>query len=375
MIPEIIFNYFRLCPGRAAATAGPRTHTYWFETAVDGLQMCQTGFRRHQTFPPADLSVNAGGEERVQELGQDDRRIVQDDRRIVQDDRRIVQDDGCIKSSSRTGGTLPRKNNSHLEPARQLGWVDDAGNVDSIHLKQRARSSSTGPGWADVAEPPVGSGRSGGHCFPNSVPLVRNSCARYPASSWFPADDDDPAGGSTLAAVTAAVRSLSLRFLEIGWTWLDISRHVSKEKSGHHKSDCPTLKSYPSKKKCEEKSKFKGKQKTQKDFYADSTSDSSKIEAKEEVINLCLMTDDHLDHSDQEEDDVRSSWTMWTGKLAKFSFWTVFHNKVGSSRTMLVGKSRSEYEFIIVLDRLDEQFTIFELIVHDDVMVNPFDHG
>ncbi|KAL0918934.1 hypothetical protein M5K25_010983 [Dendrobium thyrsiflorum] len=31
---------------------------------------CQTGFQRHQTFPPADLSVSAGGEELVQELGQ-----------------------------------------------------------------------------------------------------------------------------------------------------------------------------------------------------------------------------------------------------------------------------------------------------------------
>ncbi|KAL0923968.1 hypothetical protein M5K25_004758 [Dendrobium thyrsiflorum] len=52
-------------------TADLRTHTYWFETVVAWLQMCQTGFRRHQTFPPAGLSVNAGGEERVQELGQD----------------------------------------------------------------------------------------------------------------------------------------------------------------------------------------------------------------------------------------------------------------------------------------------------------------
>ncbi|KAL0913032.1 hypothetical protein M5K25_016462 [Dendrobium thyrsiflorum] len=45
-------------------------------------------------------------------------------------------------------------------------------------------------------------------------------------------------------------------------------------------------------------------------------------------------------------------------------------DKVGSSRTMLVGKARSEYEFIIVLDHLDDQFTIFELIVQDDVSVH-----
>ncbi|KAL0929001.1 hypothetical protein M5K25_000940 [Dendrobium thyrsiflorum] len=44
-------------------------------------------------------------------------------------------------------------------------------------------------------------------------------------------------------------------------------------------------------------------------------------------------------------------------------------DEVGSSRTMLVGKARSEYEFIIVLDRLDDQSTIFELIVQDDAVV------
>ncbi|KAL0916012.1 hypothetical protein M5K25_013490 [Dendrobium thyrsiflorum] len=32
-----------------------------------------------------------------------------------------------------------------------------------------------------------------------------------------------------------------------------------------------------------------------------STSDSSMTEEKEEVTNLCLMPDNHLDHSDQEE--------------------------------------------------------------------------
>ncbi|KAL0918950.1 hypothetical protein M5K25_011001 [Dendrobium thyrsiflorum] len=72
-----------LCPGCAAA-AGPRKHSsysdtaavdlcihiYLFEIAVAEFQKCQTGFRRHQTFPPADLSVSAGGEELVQELGQ-----------------------------------------------------------------------------------------------------------------------------------------------------------------------------------------------------------------------------------------------------------------------------------------------------------------
>ncbi|KAL0903310.1 hypothetical protein M5K25_027679 [Dendrobium thyrsiflorum] len=41
-------------------------------------------------------------------------------------------------------------------------------------------------------------------------------------------------------------------------------------------------------------------------------------------------------------------------------------DEVGSSRMMLVGKAKSEYEFIIVLDRLDDQFTVFELIVQDD---------
>ncbi|KAL0906043.1 hypothetical protein M5K25_024504 [Dendrobium thyrsiflorum] len=39
---------------------------------------------------------------------------------------------------------------------------------------------------------------------------------------------------------------------------------------------------------------------------------------------------------------------------------------LGSSWTLLVDKSKSEYEFIIVLDRLDEQFTVFELIVQDE---------
>ncbi|KAH0454853.1 hypothetical protein IEQ34_016777 [Dendrobium chrysotoxum] len=35
--------------------------------------------------------------------------------------------------------------------------------------------------------------------------------------------------------------------------------------------------------------------------FQDSSSDSSEIEVEEKVTNLCLMVDDHLDHSDQEE--------------------------------------------------------------------------
>ncbi|KAL0912824.1 hypothetical protein M5K25_016233 [Dendrobium thyrsiflorum] len=42
-------------------------------------------------------------------------------------------------------------------------------------------------------------------------------------------------------------------------------------------------------------------------------------------------------------------------------------DEIGSSRMMLVGKQNSEYEFIIILDHRDDQFTIFELIVQDNV--------
>ncbi|KAL0927659.1 hypothetical protein M5K25_001855 [Dendrobium thyrsiflorum] len=50
-------------PGCAAATVGPYIHTPWIGTAVVEPQMCQNGSRKHQTFPPADQPVNAGGEE------------------------------------------------------------------------------------------------------------------------------------------------------------------------------------------------------------------------------------------------------------------------------------------------------------------------
>ncbi|PKU74116.1 hypothetical protein MA16_Dca026377 [Dendrobium catenatum] len=65
------------------------------------------------------------------------------------------------------------------------------------------------------------------------------------------------------------------------------------------KFDYPTLKAHPSKEKAEEISKFsKDKQRTQKAFWIDSTSFSSKTKAEEVVTNLCLMTEDHLDHFD-----------------------------------------------------------------------------
>ncbi|KAL0904656.1 hypothetical protein M5K25_026785 [Dendrobium thyrsiflorum] len=53
-------------------------------------------------------------------------------------------------------------------------------------------------------------------------------------------------------------------------------------------------------------------------------------------------------------------------ELAVFPFAIQSVDDFGSSQTMLVDKSKSEYEFIIVLDRLDEQFSVFELIVQDD---------
>ncbi|KAL0907902.1 hypothetical protein M5K25_022354 [Dendrobium thyrsiflorum] len=73
----------RLCLGCAAAVVGLLTHSSYFETvaadlhihtsdfrtAVAELQRYQTGSQKHQTCPPADLSV-AGGEELVQELDQ-----------------------------------------------------------------------------------------------------------------------------------------------------------------------------------------------------------------------------------------------------------------------------------------------------------------
>ncbi|KAL0928225.1 hypothetical protein M5K25_000097 [Dendrobium thyrsiflorum] len=72
----------RPCPGCDAAAVGRRKHSSYYDTVaadlcihtylseiVDaGFQKCRSGFRRHQTFPPTDLSVSAGGEALVQEL-------------------------------------------------------------------------------------------------------------------------------------------------------------------------------------------------------------------------------------------------------------------------------------------------------------------
>ncbi|KAI0522554.1 hypothetical protein KFK09_004934 [Dendrobium nobile] len=82
-------------------------------------------------------------------------------------------------------------------------------------------------------------------------------------------------------------------------------------KPGHVKVDCPTLKTQTSKKKSEEKSKFrKDKKRLQKKFWMDSASYSSEIEPEDETTNLCLMADDHLD---QEEvgSHKRPRESMW----------------------------------------------------------------
>ncbi|KAL0928199.1 hypothetical protein M5K25_000069 [Dendrobium thyrsiflorum] len=73
-------------------------------------------------------------------------------------------------------------------------------------------------------------------------------------------------------------------------------------KSGHLRAECPNLKARLIKEKGEEKPKYKkGKLKTQKAFWADSGSESSEAEAEEEVMNLCLMANNNLDQSDQDE--------------------------------------------------------------------------
>ncbi|KAK8968996.1 hypothetical protein KSP40_PGU006693 [Platanthera guangdongensis] len=104
-------------------------------------------------------------------------------------------------------------------------------------LSRYATSSYAVGTWVEVAglsairpvwvEPPFGSGRSGGQGLPNSVPFERNSWAMYPASRRLPVGGGEPATVSTLAAAADGC-SRSFRFLEIGWTWLDIFRHVSK---------------------------------------------------------------------------------------------------------------------------------------------------
>ncbi|KAI0524441.1 hypothetical protein KFK09_003810 [Dendrobium nobile] len=76
----------------------------------------------------------------------------------------------------------------------------------------------------------------------------------------------------------------------------------SSGKPGHVRADCPTLQDHSSKEKGEEKPKFrKDKKRLQKAFWADSAFDSSELEPEDETTNLCLMAEDHLDQSDEEE--------------------------------------------------------------------------
>ncbi|KAI0530979.1 hypothetical protein KFK09_000528 [Dendrobium nobile] len=75
-----------------------------------------------------------------------------------------------------------------------------------------------------------------------------------------------------------------------------------RRKPGHLRADCPNLKSQPTKEKSDDKAKYKkDKMKTQKAFWSDSASESSEEEVEEEVTNLCLMANDNLDQSDQDE--------------------------------------------------------------------------
>ncbi|XP_028552008.1 uncharacterized protein LOC110107656 isoform X2 [Dendrobium catenatum] len=75
----------------------------------------------------------------------------------------------------------------------------------------------------------------------------------------------------------------------------------SKRKPGHLRADCPNLKSQPTKEKGEEKVEYKkGKMKTQKVFWVDSALESSEEEV-EDVTNLCLMANNNLYQSDQDE--------------------------------------------------------------------------
>ncbi|PKU76659.1 hypothetical protein MA16_Dca001264 [Dendrobium catenatum] len=78
--------------------------------------------------------------------------------------------------------------------------------------------------------------------------------------------------------------------------------YFKRKKLGYVKFDYPTLKTHPSKEKGEEKPKFiKDKKRFKKAFWVDSTSNSFETEAKEETTNLCLMVDNHLGQTDQEE--------------------------------------------------------------------------
>ncbi|PKU75804.1 hypothetical protein MA16_Dca018305 [Dendrobium catenatum] len=65
------------------------------------------------------------------------------------------------------------------------------------------------------------------------------------------------------------------------------------------------------KEKGEEKLKFKrGKRKMQKAFWADITSESSKKDAEEEITNLCLMANDNLDQSYQNEEEKSLQYSL-----------------------------------------------------------------
>ncbi|KAI0496288.1 hypothetical protein KFK09_022602 [Dendrobium nobile] len=81
-------------------------------------------------------------------------------------------------------------------------------------------------------------------------------------------------------------------------------------KQRHVKSDCPTLRSHLSKEKGEEKPKSK---KDKKRFWAYSISDSFETKPEEETPNLCLMTDNNLGQSNQEEvsSHKRPHESMW----------------------------------------------------------------
>ncbi|KAI0524625.1 hypothetical protein KFK09_004002 [Dendrobium nobile] len=86
-----------------------------------------------------------------------------------------------------------------------------------------------------------------------------------------------------------------------GFGCLPASGGSKRRKPGHVRADCLTLQDHSSKekKKGEEKAKSrKDKKKIQRDFWAESGTDSSETEPKEETTNLCFMGENQ---SDEEE--------------------------------------------------------------------------
>ncbi|KAI0488629.1 hypothetical protein KFK09_028468 [Dendrobium nobile] len=76
------------------------------------------------------------------------------------------------------------------------------------------------------------------------------------------------------------------------------SSKLEERKPGHVRADCPTLQDHSSKEKekGEEKAKSrKDKRKIQRGFWAESGTDSSETEPKEETTNLCFMGEDQSD--------------------------------------------------------------------------------